>query len=132
MPLQIAIADDSAAIRSALRTYIESHTDWQVCGEAEDGQSAVFIVQHLQPHVLILDLSMPVLNGLEAARQIAVISPKTRIVLFTAHTGERVQREAKKVGIRSVIAKDGDATLQRLVITVRDTACNDAADAQAA
>lgn len=89
MSLKIAIADDSPAIRSAIRSFIESNTEWQVCGEARDGQAALFVVQRHKPDFLVLDLSMPVMNGLEAARKIAVISPKTRIVLFTGHARDQ-------------------------------------------
>lgn len=118
--MRIAIADDSAAIRSALHEIISSNTDWDICGEAENGQAAVFLVQRFKPDLLILDLSMPVMNGLDAARRIAVISPKTRIVLFTGHASEQVVMEAKNVGIHSVIPKDGSATLKRLIATLRD------------
>jgi DNA-binding NarL/FixJ family response regulator len=121
VPLTIAIADDSFAIRSALRLFIESNTDWDVCGEADDGQAAVFLVQRLKPDLLILDFSMPVMNGLEAARKIARVSPKTRIVLFTAHGCEQLNRQAESVGIRAVIPKDGSASLQRLINVLRDT-----------
>lgn len=121
MPITIAIADDSSAIRSALRLFIESNTDWDVCGEAADGQAAVSLVQRLKPDLLILDFSMPVVNGLEAARRIASVSPKTKIVLFTAHGCEQVNEQAESVGIRAVVPKDGNSTLERLITTLRDT-----------
>ncbi len=80
MPMKIAIADDSPAIREALRSFIQSKTDWQVCGEAEDGEAAVALTQRLHPDLLVLDLSMPVMNGFEAARKIVRIAPSIRIV----------------------------------------------------
>jgi len=75
MSFKILIVDDSSSIRNLLRFFIEHNTDWQVCGEAENGQVAVEKVRELKPHAVILDLSMPVMNGLEAAREITRIAP---------------------------------------------------------
>jgi DNA-binding NarL/FixJ family response regulator len=119
MSAKIAIADDSAGIRSALRTVIESNTEWQVCGEAENGQDAVLLVQRQKPDVLVLDLSMPVMNGLEAARKIATISPKTKIV-FTWHASREVLRDAKIAGIRAVLSKGEGGMLESLVTTLHE------------
>lgn len=119
MPIKIAIADDSDAIRSALRMIIESTTDWELCGEAADGEAAVFLAQRAKPELMVLDLSMPGMNGLDAARKIAVISPKTRIVMFTAHACEQLSRDAESVGIRAVIPKNGKGTVELLISTLR-------------
>lgn len=116
--VKIAIADDNASIRKVLRTFIESQTNWQVCGEADNGEAAVFLVQRHNPDLLVLDLSMSVMNGFDAARKIASISPKTKIVLFTIHANDRVLKEAKGLGIRAVVSKDADFTLQRLLIAL--------------
>src|ERR1700758_183726 len=75
IPTKIAIADDSPVIRRALRLFLQSSTDWQICGEVENGAAAVALVERLHPDLLILDLSMPVMNGLDAARKILSISP---------------------------------------------------------
>jgi YesN/AraC family two-component response regulator len=80
MSFKILIADDSSSIRNLLRLFIEHNTDWQVCGEAENGQVAVEKVAMLQPHAVILDLSMPVMNGLEAAREIARNDPEVQMI----------------------------------------------------
>jgi YesN/AraC family two-component response regulator len=74
MPLKILIVDDSSSIRHLLRFFIEHTTYWLVCGEAENGQIAVEKVAQLKPHAVILDLSMPVMNGLDAAREITRVS----------------------------------------------------------
>ena len=63
MPTRILVVDDCRAIRHSLRSYIEAQTDWQICGEAENGKAAVEMTQTLSPDVVILDLSMPVMNG---------------------------------------------------------------------
>jgi chemotaxis response regulator CheB len=73
----VLIVDDSAEIRRSLRSWFEQRGDWRVCGEAENGAIAVERVKSLSPDVVILDLSMPVMNGLEAARKIGSIAPKT-------------------------------------------------------
>ena len=105
MPLKILIADDSSSIRHLVRFFIEHNTDWQVCGEAENGQIAVEKVLALKPEAIILDLSMPVMNGLDAAREIARVAPDVQIVMFTMHTSEQLQKEATAIGIKAVISK---------------------------
>jgi DNA-binding NarL/FixJ family response regulator len=119
--LKIAIADDSAAIRFAFRWWIESYTNWQICGEAADSEAAVFLAQRLKPDLLVLDLSMPVMNGLDAARKIAFVSPKTRIVLFTGYASNLLT-EAKSVGIRAVIPKGEASSVQDLISALREAA----------
>jgi two-component system nitrate/nitrite response regulator NarL len=100
--------------------FIESHTDWQVCGEAGDGDAGVSLVQQLKPDLLVLDLLMPVMNGFDAARKIVAISPMTKIVLFTGHADEEVLKEAYSVGIRAVLSKDADHALQRLLAALNE------------
>jgi DNA-binding NarL/FixJ family response regulator len=105
MPFKILIVDDSSSIRNLLRFFIEHNTDWQVCGEAENGQVAVERVRELKPHAVILDLSMPVMNGLEAAREITRIAPNVQVVMYTMHTSEQLRKDAQAVGIKDVISK---------------------------
>ena len=119
MPTNIAIVDDSSAIRKIIRAFIESHTDWKVCGEAGDGQTAIALVERLKPDLVVLDLSMPVKNGLDVARNISKVSPQTALVLFTAHANNQLAAESKRVGIGAVIAKDGNASLEQLVTVLR-------------
>ena len=120
MPTKIAIADDSPVIRHFLRLFIQTSTDWQICGEAEDGEAAVALVERIHPDLLILDLSMPVMNGLDAARKILPISPGIGIVLFTAHVSEQLLREAKSIGIRAVLPKDGKTSVDDLIAALRE------------
>ena len=82
----ILIVDDDADIRHSFRAFIEQNTDWQVCGEAENGEVAVEKVRELNPDVVILDMQMPVMSGLEAARQIRLVAPETAIFMFTMHS----------------------------------------------
>jgi len=105
MAAKILLVDDSAAIRPALRFCIETQTDCEVCGEAENGKAAVEMVQQLQPDVIILDLSMPVMNGLEAAKRIRMITPEPYILLFTLQTYPQLVEDAQKAGINRVLSK---------------------------
>ena len=115
----VLIVDDSAPIRRSLRTWFERREGWQVCGEAENGAVAVEQVRALNPDIVILDLSMPVMNGLDAARKIASIAPKTRMVLFTMHASEFLMQDAQRAGIKAVISKlDGPATLMASVESI--------------
>ncbi len=105
MPIRILIVDDSDVIRDSLRGSIERRTDWQVCGEAENGKIALQKVTELRPNLVILDLSMPVMNGLEAARQITCLAPKVALVMFTMHVSAQLRQDARAAGIREVISK---------------------------
>jgi CheY-like chemotaxis protein len=103
--LKILIVDDSPSIRQMLRLFIGHNTGWQVCGEAENGRIAIEKVAELKPHAVILDFSMPVMNGLDAAREITRIAPDVQIVMFTMHVSEQLRREAEAAGIKDVISK---------------------------
>lgn len=119
VPTKIAIVDDSSAIRKVIRSFLESNTDWEVCGEAEDGDTAIDLAERLKPDLIVLDYSMPVKNGLDAARKIATVCPKSGMVLFTAHSSNQLTAEAKQVGIRAVLAKDGASSLHQLLSALR-------------
>ena len=110
----ILIVDDSAVIRGLLRSTIEQNSDWKVCGEAENGEVAIQRVKQLHPDVVILDLQMPVMNGLEAARQITAVAPKTAMVMFTMHNSEQLLKDAHAAGIKDVISKTNAPAAQLL------------------
>jgi DNA-binding NarL/FixJ family response regulator len=116
MPLRILIVDDHDSVRASLRTLFEYKTDWQVCGEAADGGSAVCEVSELAPDVVILDLAMPVLNGLEAAKDIRRMAPATKIILFSAHDPRLFAGyvTADAVVSKSSCEKDLIPTIERL------------------
>jgi DNA-binding NarL/FixJ family response regulator len=105
MPVKILIVDDSPEIRHLVRFFIEHNTDWQVCGEAENGVIAIEKVTECKPDAVILDLSMPVMNGLDAAREISRIAPAVQMVMFTMHTNDQLRKDAEAVGIKDVISK---------------------------
>ncbi|MGC2476114.1 MAG: response regulator transcription factor [Candidatus Sulfotelmatobacter sp.] len=113
---RILIVDDNPTIRHCVRRCIEANTDWRVCDEAENGQVAVEKVMQHGPEMVILDFQMPVMNGLEAARQITRIAPQTVMVMFTMHQSAHLVDAAKAAGITEVIPKDGNITEHLLAI----------------
>jgi DNA-binding NarL/FixJ family response regulator len=97
---------------------IEQRTDWVVCGEAENGKIAVGMVQTLVPDLVILDLSMPGINGLETARRMSAISPGMPMIMFTLHASPLLSKEAQQVGIQHVFSKAdgfGDRVFEAMI-----------------
>jgi DNA-binding NarL/FixJ family response regulator len=105
MSVTILIVDDSPVIRDSLRGYLEQNPEWKVCGEAENGQVAVEKVRELHPDVVILDFSMPVMDGLEAARQIARIAPRSAMLMLTMYGSGPLLKEAQAAGFKDVVSK---------------------------
>jgi DNA-binding NarL/FixJ family response regulator len=101
----VLIVDDNAFVRHALRSCIEQSADWQVCAEAENGRVAVEKVTELHPDVVILDLQMPVMDGLQAAAQISRLAPDTAMLMVTMHNYEQLSKYARAFGIREVLSK---------------------------
>jgi chemotaxis response regulator CheB len=88
VPIRILVVDDSEAIRQAVRACIEGHAELDLCGAAENGGVALDMVRKLNPDIVILDLMMPGMNGLEVAREIVASAPRTRMIMFTSDAGE--------------------------------------------
>jgi len=104
MALRVLIVDDSETTRRILKTIIHSR-HWTVCGEAENGWDGVKSFKDLKPDVVLLDLAMPDINGLEAAKCMSALDPSVPLILFTIMEIERLQRAAAKAGICAVIPK---------------------------
>src|SRR5262252_7565317 len=96
---RILLADDHEVVRRGLRAMLESHSQWQVVGEADNGREAVTLAISLKPDVVILDVGLPQLNGLEAARQINAEVPRTRILMLTMADSEKIMRESLNAGV---------------------------------
>lgn len=104
MRIRILLADDHLMFRQGLKTLIERES-LDVVAEASDGHESIRLAKELHPDVAVLDLSMPLLNGLDAAREITQTSPKTRTILLTMHTEDQYVTEALRAGIRGYVLK---------------------------
>ena len=104
-PLRILIADDHDVMREGTRAVIERHPGWEVCGIAATGREAVNQALALEPDIVIMDMTMPELNGLDAAVQIKRRLPKTEILIFTGNASDQLIREVFEAGVKSFINK---------------------------
>ena len=109
MPLRILLADDHLVFRQGLKSLLERE-GLQIIGEAADGQEAIRRARDLSPDVAVLDLAMPLLNGLDAAREIVRASPRTRPILLTMHTEDPYVMEALRAGIKGYVLKTQPST----------------------
>jgi len=102
---RVLLVDDSAIMRSMVRRLFESQPDFEVSGEAENGQEAIEKAANLKPDLIILDLAMPVMTGLDAAPVLRKMLPATLLILFTVHEGREVAKLALAAGIHAVVPK---------------------------
>src|ERR1700731_3718506 len=110
--LRILVADDHDILRLGLKQLLTSKSGWEICGEAKTGREAVALAEKLKPDVVVMDISMPELNGLEAARRIHKLFPKTGILILTLHFSDQLLRDIVEAGARAYIMKsDADRDL---------------------
>jgi DNA-binding NarL/FixJ family response regulator len=118
--LRILLADDHSLVRRGIKSLLGAHSDWQVCGEATDGKEALEKVTQLNPDVLILDLNMPELNGLEVTRQVHKMCPQVEVLVLTVQDSEQVMRQVLDAGARGYVLKsDAGDKLLSAIETVR-------------
>lgn len=114
--MRILVADDHDIIRRGVKAVLSSHPGWEVCAEAATGREAVAIAEQLRPDIVIMDISMPELNGLEAARQIRKILPKTEVMILSLHFSDQLVREVVDAGVHGYVLKsDADKDLLKAV-----------------
>jgi DNA-binding NarL/FixJ family response regulator len=110
--LRILVADDHDLMRRGLKSLLELHPGWSVCAEAHTGREAVAKAEELKPDIVILDITMPELNGVEAARRILKASPNTEILVLSVHYSDQLIRDILDAGVRGYIVKsDSDRDL---------------------
>jgi DNA-binding NarL/FixJ family response regulator len=105
MRTRFLIVDDSEPVRKGLRTILQANPEWEVVGEAGDGESAIEIFKTTRPNVVIVDFRLPDMNGLDVARRLLDVAPAVPIVMFTQHASPDLERLAKQAGIRSIVSK---------------------------
>jgi DNA-binding NarL/FixJ family response regulator len=105
MRTRFLIVDDNNLVRQSLRTVLQANPEWEIAGEASNGQDALEIFKTSHPNLVILDFQMPGMNGIETARRILEIAPAMPIVLFTQHASAELEKHARAAGIRSVVSK---------------------------
>jgi two-component system, NarL family, response regulator NreC len=109
----VLLADDHQLMRRGVRAIIETMDGWEVCAEVTSGREAVQAAERLRPQIAVLDMTMPDLNGLEAARQIKKVAPETEVLIFTGHETEELVHQVFEAGARSYILKtDGKEQLE--------------------
>ena len=116
--MRVLIVDDSDTTRRILRTVARSRA-WTVCGEAQTGRSGLEKFRELQPEVVLLDLAMPDMNGIEVAKEMSALNPRVPLILFTILEIEGIELRARDAGIRSVVPK---TDIWRLIRSVEDAA----------
>jgi DNA-binding NarL/FixJ family response regulator len=102
---RVIVVDDHAVIRRGVQGILSAFPEWELCGEAENGQEGVKLAETVRPEIVIMDVSMPGLNGLEATRIIHNILPDTKIVLLTLHSSTELVRSAFRAGARGYVLK---------------------------
>jgi DNA-binding NarL/FixJ family response regulator len=116
---RVLIVDDHAFIRRGVQTILHPFPEWEFCGEADNGRDAIRMAGELKPEIIIMDVSMPGLNGIEATRAIRKTQPAVKIVLLTLHESADLVRNAFRAGARGYLLKtDAEQELVRALIAV--------------
>ena len=116
---RILIVDDSPIIRRSLRIVLEHQPEWGVCGEAGNGREGIDKALQLNPDLVVIDLVMPVMNGIEASRALKKLGPATPLVMFTTFTDPYLTKDALAAGVDAVVPKsEGATTLVRSIQTL--------------
>jgi DNA-binding NarL/FixJ family response regulator len=120
--MRILLADDHQIVREGLRSLLQQHDDMEVIAEARDGRGAVQLAHELRPDVVVMDVGMPGLNGIEATRQITSQEPHARIVALSMHSDRRFMGEMLKAGAKGYLLKDG--AFEELATAIRSVVAN--------
>jgi DNA-binding NarL/FixJ family response regulator len=107
----VLVVDDNPAVRRAICELFTREGDFEVCGEAENGREAIEKAQQLQPALIVTDLSMPLMNGLEETRIVKNLMPAVPVIIYSVHTGPMVDKEALEAGASTVVSKSEAVTV---------------------
>jgi DNA-binding NarL/FixJ family response regulator len=117
--IRILLADDHVVVRRGLRALIETRSDFMICAEASTGREALALAVDRSPDVVILDIALPLLNGIDVTRQIRKISPATEVLVFTSHDDEDMIRDAVTAGARGYVLKtESDEQIIKAIATL--------------
>ena len=105
MPKSVLLVDDNAVIRHALRHLFTAEADFDICGEAENGREAIAKAQELHPDLIVMDLSMPVMNGIDAARVLKRLMPTVPLIIFSEYSDVFSESEARSAGVSALVSK---------------------------
>ena len=108
--LRILIADDHEVVRRGLHALLGTQAGWEVVGEAANGPDAVKLVNQITPDVVVMDITMPVMSGIDATRLIMETAPQTKILIFTMHDSEQMMQTALEAGARGYVLKSNAAS----------------------
>lgn len=105
MPARILVADDHEVVRQGVRAILQARPDWEICGEAGDGREAIRLTKLLHPDVVVMDITMPNMSGLEASQEIAKLEPPSRVLIFTMHESKSLGPSVRKAGAQGYVVK---------------------------
>src|SRR5437868_11636157 len=105
MSARILVADDHEVVRQGIRAILQARPDWQICGEAGDGLEAVHLTKELRPDVVVMDITMPNMSGLEASLEIAKLKLPSRVLIFTMHESKSLSPSVRKAGAQGYVVK---------------------------
>jgi two-component system, NarL family, response regulator NreC len=116
MALRALVVDDHESVRKGVCSILDSHQNIELCGEAADGSEAVEKTRSLKPDLIVMDISMPVMDGITAAREIRKISPNTAIIILSMHDSSQLMESARQLGLRGYVTKSqaGSSLLQAI------------------
>lgn len=118
---RILIVEDHPVVRGGIRNLLDNNALWEVCGEAENGREGVAKVVELKPDLIVLDLSMPVMNGFEAAAEIRKIAPRTKIIIFSMHDSRQISEQAIRSGADAYVVKSSlFEELEKAILSLLD------------
>ncbi len=120
-PMRLLLVDDHEIVRTGLKAVLQPHTEFEIIGEAANGKDAIEKSKSLKPDVVLLDISMPVMNGLEATRHIVKSSPETQVLILTVHDSQSIANDALHAGARGYVLKsDAGRELLRALRLLRE------------